>query len=114
MAEMIAEFKRKRKVQRALTFPTIEARVVHTDTQLASKEVLAFEIVISYRFEVNGEGFYGSAFSVWVPSQNQANVLVGQMPPERLLTVRYNPKDAFENHALASDNAGVLPFALAE
>jgi hypothetical protein len=107
--------KRKKRVARALTFPMLDARIVHA-TPALTKE-LKFEIQLSYRFEVSGEAAYGSAFSEPVDSENYAHMLAGQIPHDAIVKIRYNPADSFENYALAHDNPSDLkglPFHLAE
>ncbi|SNS30324.1 hypothetical protein SAMN05421770_101412 [Granulicella rosea] len=115
IANLLKDFKQKRRLSRARSLPAMQARILHAEAkQVQAKDELAFEIALSYRFEADGQAAYGSAFSVWFPVENYAKSLAAQVTPEAKLKVRYNPKDPFENYALASDNPGVLPFQLAE
>lgn len=115
IATMLKNYRQKRRIGRAQSLPTLQARIVHAEAQQVKvKDELAFEIALSYRFVAEGQAAYGSAFSIWFPVENYAKSLVAQMPPEAVLKVRYNPQDPFENYALAMDNPSVLPFQLSE
>jgi hypothetical protein len=107
--------KRERRIRRALTFPMLDGHIVHAVPALTKD--LRFEIQLSYRFEVSGEGAFGSAFSEPIDSENYAHVLASQIPHGAQIEVRYNPADPFENYALAADNPADLkglPFHLAD
>ena len=113
--------KREQSLAQAATWPTVTAKLLKSiviekdpladggtafqDRQIES----AFYFMLPDR---EGGSFYGGHLRSTPLSDTEAHRLVRNLPEDTPVTIRYNPANPDEAHALATDNEGSLPITI--
>jgi len=112
--------KHEKALKLAATWPlalakTLGSRVVPKDL-LAEKGTTfqSFQIETAFYFTRTGEqgGYFGGHLRSLPMSDSEAHRMLTHLAEDQPIHVRYNPAYPDENHTLASDNPGALPFEI--
>jgi hypothetical protein len=110
--------RRDRELAAAGTWPLIEAHllkpaIVEKDELAEGTTVQDSQVEIPFYFTIEGEGagsgYFGGHLRTVALSHSEASRLLPRILEGTMIRVRYDPRDPDQNHALASDNEGLLP-----
>jgi hypothetical protein len=109
---------RERDLLAAAAWPTVTAKViagnvVQRDELAEGPLAQTSQIEVQYYFSL-GNDFFGGYLRSVPCSDSEGRRWLREVPEGTPVTVRYDPADPDKTHALATDNAGTLPFTVWE